>query len=203
MARTVQLFIDPVCPFAWITSRWLLSACEVRPGTSARFSLMSLAALNEGRDLDPGYAEALVQAWKPARLALTIQERESQEAFAAFYTAWGTRFHVEDRRDDAHAVAVEALAEAGLDASLIRAWDDAALDPAIRAEQALVEDMVGSEVGTPVISFGEGVAYFGPVITPAPRGEDAGRLLDGLEALASVDGFFELKRARTSAVDFS
>lgn len=203
MARTVTLYIDPTCPFAWMTSRWLLHAVDARPEFTPEFRIMSLSVLNEGRDLDPGYMAMMDKAWDPARLMMKIQRDRSQEQFSAFYTAWGERFHVQDRKDDYRAVAAESLAEAGLDESLIKVWGSTELDQELRAEQADVEDMVGSDVGTPVISFGEGVAYFGPVISPAPKGEDAGRLLDAMAQMATIPGFYELKRARSGGPDFS
>lgn len=194
-AAPVELFFDPICPWAWMTSRWLLNAAEVRD-VEVTFSIMSLAALNEGRDLEEGYRRSMDAAWGPARLALAVEEAAGQEGLAAYYTGFGTAHHVggsEDRR----ASAVAALESAGLDASLIDAFDDSARDDELRARQRAVVDLVGDEVGTPVISFGEGRAYFGPVISPAPRGDEAGALLDGLLAMSRVDGFFELKRSRT------
>lgn len=202
-ARTVELFVDPTCPFAWMTSRWALHAAEVRE-IRPQFSIMSLAVLNEGRDLDPGYLEAMTKAWGPARLGLAIIQQHGNDAFSSWYTAWGERFHVGGRHEY-RAVAEEALAEAELPADLIDVYDGSGdqLEKELREEQARVQEMVGDDVGTPVISFGEGVAYFGPVISPAPRGEDAGRLMDAMEQMATIPGFFELKRARTTGIDFS
>lgn len=203
MTRTVTLYVDPTCPFAWITSRWLLNATAASEEFEPELRIMSLSVLNEGRDLDPGYMEAMDRAWDPARLALAIQKDLDQKAFSDFYTAWGERFHVQGRKDDYLAVAKEALAEAGLDEDLAKVWGSTKLDQELRAEQAAVQEMVGDDVGTPVISFGEGVAYFGPVISPAPKGEIAVELLEAMATLATVPGFFELKRARTGGLDFS
>lgn len=200
-ARAVTLYVDPICPFAWMTSRWLLHAAEVRD-IDPTFEVMSLAVLNEGRDLPAGYRRSMDEAWGPARVALKVQ-LEAPASFADFYTAFGERYHVggaEDRR----ATTAEALAAAGLPADWIDVYDSEALDDSLRSAQAAVVDMVGDEVGTPVISFGEGVAYFGPVLSPAPRGEDAGRLFDAVSAAATVPGFFELKRSRgDKGPDFS
>lgn len=206
--RTVELFVDPACPFAWMTSRWLLQAAQVREITP-RFRVMSLAVLNEGRDLDPDYRRGIDDSWGAARLAVEIARTEGDEAFSRWYTAWGERFHVGDQKGDRRATATAALEDAGLPAALIDAYDRTEgdeVEQALRASHAEAIDKVGNDVGTPVISFGEGTegtAYFGPVVSPAPKGEAAGRLLDGLEALAGVQGFYELKRSRTGGIDLS
>jgi len=204
-ARPVQLFVDPVCPFAWMTSRWLLQAAEVRE-IAPTYSVMSLSVLNEGRELDPGYREMLDDSWGPARLAIAIDRAEGNEAFARWYTAWGERYHVGGQNQDRRATAVAALADVDLPAELIDAYDPVAgdeTDLALRASHEGAISRVGDDVGTPVISFGEGTAYFGPVVSPAPKGEEAGKLLDALATLASIDGFYELKRSRSGGVDFS
>jgi 2-hydroxychromene-2-carboxylate isomerase len=194
--RQVELFFDPTCPWAWMTSRWLLNATQVRDFTP-KFSIMSLAALNEGRDLDPGYREHIDEAWRPARVALAVLHASGDQALSDFYTAWGEAYHVGGNKDQ-RAVAEAALAAAGQDSSQIDAFDDDSLNDELRERQQAVVDLVGDEVGTPVISFGEGVAYFGPVISPAPKGEEAGLLYDALDAASRVNGFFELKRSRTT-----
>ena len=204
-ARRVELFVDPVCPFAWMTSRWLLEAAKVRE-VEPTYSVMSLSVLNEGRDLDSGYRAMLDDSWGPARLAIAITRAEGNEAFARWYTAWGERYHVGGQNDDRRATAVAALADVGLPAELIDAYhrvDGDETDVALRASHEGAISRVGSDVGTPVISFGEGTAYFGPVVSPAPKGEDAGRLLDAMATMATLDGFYELKRDRTGGIDFS
>ncbi|MGP5624435.1 mycothiol-dependent nitroreductase Rv2466c family protein [Brachybacterium alimentarium] len=206
-ARPVELFVDPVCPYAWMTSRWLLHAAEVR-AVEPTFSVMSLSVLNEGRDLEKGYRRMLDDSWGPARLAIEISRTEGAAAFARWYTAWGERYHVGGQHDDRRAVAVAALDAAGLPAELIEAYAPApgdAAEEALRASHEGAISRVGEDVGTPVISFGNGedsVAYFGPVVSPAPKGEDAGRLLDALETMSSLPGFYELKRSRTVGPDF-
>ena len=204
-ARPVQLFVDPVCPFAWMTSRWLLQAAEVRE-IAPTYSVMSLSVLNEGRELDPGYREMLDDSWGPARLAIAIDRAEGNEAFARWYTAWGERYHVGGQNQDRRATAVAALADVDLPPELIDAYDPVAgdeTDLALRASHEGAISRVGDDVGTPVISFGEGTAYFGPVISPAPRGEEAGKLLDALETLSTIEGFYEIKRSRTGGIDLS
>ncbi|GAA1488425.1 disulfide bond formation protein DsbA [Brachybacterium sacelli] len=203
--RSVELFVDPVCPFAWMTSRWLLHAAAVRDITPT-FSVMSLSVLNEGRDLDEGYRRMLDDAWGPARLSIAIHRQEGAEAFARWYSAWGERYHVGGQQEDRRAVAEQALAAAELPASLIEAYEPVAgdvLDVALRASHDGAISRVGEDVGTPVISFGGGTAYFGPVVSPAPKGEEAGRLLDALATMAEIDGFYELKRTRADGVDLS
>lgn len=200
-AQHVTLFFDPACPYAWMTSRWLLHAAQVRD-VAPTVSVMSLAVLNEGRDLPENYRAFLDQAWGPARVALAIERTRSQEELAAFYTAFGEDYHV-GRSEDLRGSTERALEEAGLPASLMDGYDSDAEDAALRAAQQRVIDMVGDEVGTPVVSFGEGTAYFGPVVSPAPKGEDAGLLFDALSAAAKVPGFFELKRSRDTGIDFS
>ena len=204
-ARTVELFVDPVCPYAWMTSRWLLHAAEVRE-IAPKYSVMSLSVLNERADIDDGYRAVMDDSWGPARLAIAIDRAEGDEAFARWYTAWGERFHVGGENRDHRATALAALADAGLPESLIEAYAPVPGDETDRALRASHEDAisrVGGDVGTPVISFGEGIAYFGPVVSPAPKGEDAGRLLDALATMATLDGFYELKRDRTGGVDLS
>ncbi|MFC0674189.1 mycothiol-dependent nitroreductase Rv2466c family protein [Brachybacterium hainanense] len=203
MSRPVELFVDPACPYAWMTSRWLHHAAGVRD-IAPTFSVMSLSVLNEGRELDPGYRAMLDESWGPVRVAIAIVTRHGAEPFSRWYTAWGEEWHVADRKEDRRATAARALEAAELPASLIDVFDPVPgdeIDQALRASHARAVGMVGEDVGTPVISFGEGTAYFGPVVSPAPRGEDAGRLFDGVEALASVPGLYELKRTRTGGVD--
>ncbi|GAA1484610.1 disulfide bond formation protein DsbA [Brachybacterium fresconis] len=203
-ARPVELFVDPVCPYAWMASRWLLHAAAVRD-IAPTFSVMSLSVLNEGREVDAGYRRMLDDSWGPARLAIAIHRREGAEAFSRWYTAWGERYHVGDQQDDRRAVAVAALEAVELPAELIGAYEPVAgdhIDEALRASHHGAISRVGEDVGTPVISFGEGTAYFGPVVSPAPRGEEAGLLLDALRTMSGIDGFYELKRTRTGGVDF-
>ncbi|MGH9046896.1 MAG: DsbA family protein [Acidimicrobiales bacterium] len=192
----VDFWFDPVCPWAWITSRWMLEVEAVRP-VKTRWHLMSLAYLNisqhEGKDLSPEYRERMERAWGPIRICAAARAEKGEDAVLALYSALGTRFHNEQRREPA-AVA-EAVAEVGLDPSILDAAISTEYDDAIKASHHEGMDQVGLDVGTPVISV-EGNAFFGPVITPIPRGETAGKLFDGVLAVTSTDGFFELKRTR-------
>lgn len=190
----VHFWFDPTCPWAWMTSRWMLEVEQVRPVHTV-FHVMSLAVLNEGRDLDPDYRRAMDKAWAGVRVALAVGEQHGQQKLREFYTALGTRFHPKGEPRTSETIAA-ALADVGLPAELVAAGDTDANDEALRASHHEGMDPVGGEVGTPVIHVGD-VAFFGPVISPAPKGEEAGKLFDGVQAAASYPGFFELKRSRT------
>jgi len=193
----VQFWFDPVCPWAWITSRWILEAEKVRP-IRPDWRIMSLAYLNltqhEGKDLSPEYLERMGRAWGPVRVCAAAAKHSGPEILGPLYTALGTRFHNEGRREDPN-VLTEAVAEVGLPASIAGAATSTEFDEAIKASHHEAFDEVGLDVGTPVVRI-RGRALFGPVITPAPKGEAAGRLWDGLALVAEADGFFELKRTR-------
>jgi 2-hydroxychromene-2-carboxylate isomerase len=191
----VDFWFDPICPWAWITSRWMLEVQQVRPVQTV-WHVMSLAVLNENKeDMPDRYRELMQSAWGPVRVVIAAEQAHGPEVVGPLYTALGTRFHLEKAPRDRETI-VAALAEAGLPASLADAMDSTEYDEAVRASHADGIDRVGYEVGTPVISV-NGASVFGPVISPIPRGEAAGKLWDGVQLVMGTDGFFELKRSRT------
>jgi protein-disulfide isomerase-like protein with CxxC motif len=197
----VDFWFDPLCPWAWITSRWMVEVQRVRP-VDVRWHVMSLAALNEGRDeLSDEYKDFLKRAWGPVRVCMAAAQQHGDQVLGDLYTAIGTRFHNEKAERSKETVTA-ALAEVGLPVDLADAMDSAEYDDAVRASHAEGIDRVGYEVGTPVISV-NGASIFGPVVSPIPRGDDAARLWDGVLAVMSTDGFFELKRSRTRDPIFS
>lgn len=199
-----DLWFDPICPWAWITSRWLLEVEQVRP-VEVRWNVMSLAVLNDGRELPEQYVDLMRRAWGPVRVLIAAQQSAGDEVLRPLYTAMGTRIHVQ-QNTDFESVIRDSLAEVGLDATLADAASTTSHDEVLRASHQRAIELVGDEVGTPVIAVpgpdGERIAFFGPVITPIPRGEVAGRLWDGTLLVAGTPGFYELKRTRTVAPSF-
>ncbi len=196
---TVHMWFDPACPWAWITSRWLLEVEQVRP-VRIEFRVMSLGVLNEDKDIPDDYRTMLSGTWGAVRVCIAAQQKFGIEVLRDLYTALGTRIHLQKATKDRDLL-VAALTEAGLPEDLADAADSTELDQELRRSHHEGMDPVGYEVGTPVIHVpgldGELIAFFGPVVTPAPKGEAAGRLWDGVLTVAGTDGFFELKRTRT------
>ena len=196
--QSVDMWFDPICPWAWMTSRWLLEVEKVRP-LDARFHVMSLAVLNEGRDLPTSYADLMRTSWAPVRICVAAEQKYGA-APDDLYTALGTRIHP-GKQDRGEALYAAALAEVGLDPALAAAGASTEYDERLRESHDAGMKPVGLEVGTPVVHApgpdGGQVAFFGPVVTPAPKGEAAGRLWDGVLLVAGTPGFYELKRTRT------
>ncbi|MFJ2603780.1 DsbA family protein [Streptomyces sp. NPDC087425] len=206
----VDFWFDPLCPWAWMTSRWVLEVEKVRD-IEVHWHVMSLAVLNESRldELPEQYAENMRpggKSWGPVRIAIAAQQLYGDDVVGTLYTAFGTRFHNEGLGVNPESIAL-AIADAGLPAELIEYGAKDTYDAELRASHKEGIEKVGQDVGTPVIAVpgadGEQVAFFGPVVTPAPKGELAARLWDGTVAVASVPGFYELKRSRSVGPDFS
>lgn len=191
---SVEMWFDPVCPWAWLTSRWLLEVEKVRD-VRVTWSVMSLALLHEGRHLPPEYQERMEAAWGPVRVIVAAAQAHGDQVVKPLYDAIGTRVHP-GRRRDLEGVIDESLAECGLPSSLAKAARLKKHDAALRRTHKRGISLVGLDVGTPIIAV-DGVAFFGPVVTPAPKAEAAGLLWDGCRLVAATPGFYELKRTRT------
>jgi protein-disulfide isomerase-like protein with CxxC motif len=194
-----DFWFDPACPWAWMTSRWMKEVEQIRDVTT-KFHVMSLSYLNADKDVSDEYRAGLATMWGPVRVCIAAAQAHGDEVLDALYTELGTRFHNEGRDSDRQTIE-EALAAAGLPTELADAMDSTEYDEAVIKSHHEGMDQVGTDVGTPVISV-EGDAFFGPVMTPIPRGEAAGRLWDGVRLVAGVDGFYELKRTRTASPSF-
>ena len=199
-----DFWFDPVCPWAWVTSRWMLEVQQVRDVT-VRWHVMSLAVLNDGRDLPAEYSEWVAQAYGPVRVLTAARRAHGEDVLLPLYTAMGQELHLAGN-EDYDAVIASALAEVGLPAELAAAATSTEYDAALRESHAAGMEPVGMDVGTPVIhvqgAAGERVAFFGPVVSPAPKGEAAGRLWDGTLLVAGTPGFYEIKRTRTEGPRF-
>lgn len=198
--RTVDFWFDPVCPYTWLTSRWMVEVTKVRPVT-VRWRVMSLSVLNEHRDDNPE-GEWEDYMWAPVRVCAAVEERFGQQALGDLFTAMGARFHLQGDWGNL----TGALADAGLPEELAEVAGSTAYDEAIRSSHAQAIALAGGDIGTPVVSVAgpgsERIGFFGPVVSPAPTGETAGQLWDGFLLMSSVPGFYEVKRTRTGEPSF-
>jgi protein-disulfide isomerase-like protein with CxxC motif len=195
-----DFWFDPLCPFAWITSRWILEVEEVRD-IEVTWHVMSLAYLNQDKDIPDEYREMLKPAWGPVRVLIAAEQEHGNDVLLPLYTAMGTRIHNGGREITRELIA-EAVAEVGLAPELVDAMDDVSLDHAVAKSHHEGMDQVGDDVGTPTIAF-NGSAFFGPVLSKIPRGEEAGELWDGCVTVSKFPYFYEIKRSRTGDLDFS
>jgi 2-hydroxychromene-2-carboxylate isomerase len=193
MATIADFWFDTLCPWAWLTSRWMLEVEQVRD-VAVRWRPMSLAILNADRDVSDDYKARIALGWGPMRVCAAAEQSHGPDVLGPLYTALGTRFHPQRLPKD-RATVEAAIAEAGLPADLIDAMDDSSYDDAVRASHDEGMALVGQDVGTPIIRV-DGTAFFGPVVTPTPRAEAAGKLWDGVLLVVQTPGFYEIKRTR-------
>ncbi|MER6828169.1 DsbA family protein [Streptosporangium sp. NPDC000563] len=216
----VDFWFDPGCPWAWITSRWILEVREVRP-IRINWREMSLAVLNEKQDMSQEYREIVELGRGTIRVFAAARAAAGDAAVGELYTALGTRYHGEDglfRRardttpdgglagwraamESLEPVIATALADAGLPPELLAARSDDTWDEAIHASHALVPAGERNQalIGVPTISVNGHAGQFGPVVSEIPTGERAGRLWDAFKVLATEEAFFELKRVTDRA----
>ena len=193
MSKKAEFWFDPLCPWAWMTSRWILEVEKVRD-IEVTWNLFNLAYLNRDKDVPAEYKDKLIRSWYCTRVIAAAQKEKGQSITLPLYTAISSRIHLM-KMEVGEDLFKEALEEVGLSPDLSSAMNDESLDSAIIESHERGIKMVGNDVGTPIIAIGD-VAFFGPVISPAPKGEDAGKLWDGVVGVASYPGFFEIKRSR-------
>ena len=191
--QEAEFWFDPLCPWAWMTSRWVLEVEKVRD-IYVKWNLFSLAYLNRDKDVPDDYKARLARSWHCTRVIAAAQKVRGQEITLPLYTAISSRIHLK-KMEVGVELFKEALTEVGLSDSLADAMNDESYDPAIIVSHERGIKMVGNDVGTPIIAVGT-AAFFGPVISPAPKGEEAGKLWDGVVGVANYPGFFEIKRSR-------
>lgn len=212
MASDLDFFFDPVCPWAWITSRWVANVSEQRH-YQVDWRFISLWILNENNTKEwytPQYRAGHYLGHQGLRIANAIR-LDDPTAVGKWYTAVGTALHVDAQREDARGDTLGwyrgLLSANGFHQSYIEAADDESHDEYIRAETELALGRTGRDVGTPILTFHPGAdteaSFFGPVISKAPTGTEALELWDAVEKLATMSGMAELKRSNRVAPDFT
>ncbi len=206
----VEFFLDPVCPWCWLTSRWVTNV-QAEQEYAVAWRFISLYVLNEDKEPSEEMRQIHLAGLRALRVADQIRTDHGNDAVAAFYTELGTRLHVDRRRDeligDAESFVAEALEAAGLDIALATHVHDESHDAALRDEVEVALSRTGPDVGTPILTFAPGQgeregSFFGPVISKAPHGADAVKLWDAVETLAT-SGVAELKRSLRAKPDFT
>ncbi len=200
----VSMWVDPICPFAWLTSRWLLEVEQVRP-IKINFHIMSLSILNKDKKVPKQYRKLFEDGWGPVRVGIAAEQAYGSEVLRDLYTALGKRIHLQKHAINTD-LYLDALAEVSLPSTLAKAAQSSEFDEVLYSSHHAGMDPVGEDVGTPVIHVpgpdGQQIAFFGPVLSPAPKGQVAGRLWDGVVLVAGTPGFFELKRTRSADLIF-
>ncbi|WP_156687975.1 mycothiol-dependent nitroreductase Rv2466c family protein [Mycobacterium sp. Marseille-P9652] len=188
---TVDLYLDPVCPFSWVTSRWLLDAADERQ-TPVTLRQMSLAVLNEGKELEGKQKRMMERSRRLGRLFSAVVDKHGQEAFARLYDALGTQIHVRDDELTTGEVR-ELLSKCGLEGSLCDALEDSRFDDEVRRTHEAAQQALGGPAGSPIIVI-DGRAFHGPVLNRIPTHADGVRLLDAILVAAHTPEFHTLQR---------
>ena len=194
MSVAVEFWFDPTCPYTWRTSRWAREL-ERTGAVTIEWKVMSLALLNEGRDLPEQHLEGFVRGTRFLRALVAAGERGGSDAVGRLYDALGTHLH-EEGEDLADDVLIRSVEEVGLDGAVADAAEDEARDDAVRASHDEAQDRVGEETGSPVTAYDGGPAFFGPVVVPTPTADEASTLLTAMASLSKVSAFSEAKRSR-------